>query len=119
MTNDALDCFTVPVQVTRPSGSVIYTRGRAVQAASTTFMIEGSVQPMTPEKLQELPELERTSESRIIYTEAALRAASVQNKTAADMVKYRGEDWKVVSVKTHDEGILDHAEVVIQRVGKG
>lgn len=121
--NDALQGMTREYVVTRPSAGVTYEKGRAVQAGTTTFTIEASIQPLKPNELQTLPEAQRTSETMKVYTDAELRPASQASKVGADQISYRGELWQVVAVATHDEEALDldldHRKVYIQRIGKG
>jgi len=119
--NAALDCFEVDVTVTRQDTAVTFVNGRAVQAPTSTFTIRASVQPTTPDDLQELPELERSTESIMLLSETELFTTRQNGSQAADLIEYRGVQWKVIMVERFDTSLLDlnHYTIIAQRTGKG
>lgn len=117
--NDALEGLTQPVTLKR-FGPAFPVKGRFEGTGPAVIStIEASVQPANPDELQELPELERTIEAIVLYTTSTLRPVDAVNGTPADVVTWRGVDWKIRSVATHDEGLLDHFKVIAQRITKG
>jgi hypothetical protein len=119
--SEALDCFEVDVTVTRQDSGVTFVNGRAQQAPTSTFVIRASVQPTTPDDLQELPELERSTESIMLLTETELFTSRQSISQAADLIEYRGLQWKVIMVERFDTTLLnlDHYTIIAQRTGKG
>ncbi len=63
-----------------------------------------------------LPELERSREAIVLYTETELLVVSKDSQVVADLVTYNGATWKVIAIDKHGEGILDHFRAIAQRV---
>ena len=72
-----------------------FVNGRYVEAAPTTFTILASVQPLTGEDLQILPEAERTSDAVEIFSIAELFATNYATNKLGDLVTYQGRDYRV------------------------
>lgn len=80
--------------VKRRGPTTVGSDGRADTAASSTFSVTASVQPMSGRELQRLPEGLRVAERRNFFTTTALQVTA-----APDVVSIDGEDWEVESVQ--------------------
>lgn len=87
------DCFTV---VRKTPGH--FEKGRYVPSNDIErFSGIGSIQPMTAEELQFLPEGQRSDEVRKLYTEVELRAEDEPDHVEFDGITYEVQadlDWK-------------------------
>ena len=66
----------------------------------------GCIHPGTPEKLQLLPEEDRNEEFLVIYTDFALSLGENdggETYTAPDRILWKGEAWRVVSVRDWED----------------
>lgn len=100
--SEALDPDTseiITVQRTSGSGYVdgIYQKGTV-----STFKTICSVQQPNPEELQSLPEGERNKDIRKFISKKALRTASDQDAIIADIILYKGKQYKIISVADWD-----------------
>lgn len=81
-----------------------YVRGNWQE--SETFQqvfIDASIQPVTYDELQLLPDGQRTIERIDIYTEFALIAADKKKSTLGDLVLFRGAQFEVIAVEEFDQ----------------
>lgn len=109
---DALDVLSgigTTITVDRYNGPVVYDHGRATMPTPTTITLNNvSVQPMSPEEINEREELERARAAVKIYSVEPLRPMERDAGTPGDIVYWNGKTWRVVSVENHAEGVLDH-----------
>ena len=84
--------------------------------AATTFTILASVQPATPRDLQSLPEERRNRQSYLIFTSTQLLTVDVPGVTNPDIVSIYGEDYEVSGPSAWQNGILDHYEIIVQKI---
>lgn len=89
--------------------------GLYVRGAVTTFMIEASIQPSSGRDLQSLPDGERTTESRTVYTKTILKTRT--QTTEPDEITIDGETWVVKTVPTWRSFGQSHCVAIIQRQG--
>ena len=89
-----MTAFTVtrPVYTRTPSG---VTEQEAVSSAL------GTIHPAAEEELQLLPEEERNETCIVIHTDFALSLGEDRGKTYAgpDRITWKGNEWRVVSVR--------------------
>ena len=88
--------------VTRSSKPVIF-QGRGQPPQTSQFSVPACVQPITGRDLLQLPELQRSIESRVVYTTTALLVA-VENGQPCDVITIDGRDWQVQHVETWNQG---------------
>jgi hypothetical protein len=82
--------------VTRAGAGAI-TTGRYVPAATTTATMIAVIQPVTGRLLESLPEGQSADETRVCFTEYALRTRTPAG--AADLVTFQSEQWAVYQVE--------------------
>lgn len=90
--------------------------GRRVDGAQTTFDVVACVQPIDGRTLESLPEADRTSEMRLVFTEEELFARKPGFEP--DSFEIDGEDWTVIRVErwqhwgdTHYRSVVSRDEV--------
>ncbi len=95
--SEALDIDTGEIIVVeRKTGG--YVDGIYVDSIASTFKTLASVQQPTPAQLQTLPEGERDSNPRLFISKKALKTVSDRDNTPADIVTYKGDKFKIISV---------------------
>lgn len=92
--------------------------GRGVPGALTTSTIQASVQPLDGDDAATLPEGERASRWRKLYTETALRAVDQYGAAMADRVVIDGATFEVRTVARWRAVIL-HYRAFCARVKEG
>ena len=98
--------------VTRTAERAYGTDGRLAAAASpSTFTILASVQPASPEQLEDVPEGQSTSDSKLVLTETELRPRK-DGVHEPDVISIDGRDYRVHSVEKWDHWGETHYEVV-------
>lgn len=105
--------------VTRTAAGT-YVDGVWTPGATSTFGIEGSLQPMSGRELLLLPEGERAAARWKLYTETALLTADEAAQTEADRVSWNGRSLVVVRVNDYSHvGMLEHyrCELVADETG--
>ena len=101
--------------VTRTVAGTMTSGRYSGPGAASTFEIAASVQPLNGKDLKAVPEAERTSHLRKLYTETALQTRTATNE--ADSVLIDGESHKVISVEYHEGFGFKHYKTVVSRVG--
>ena len=76
-----------------------YVNGRYVEGAPAALTIVASVQPLSGEDLQELPEAERTSDAIEIFSVVELFATNLATNKLGDLVTYQGRDYRVTNAE--------------------
>lgn len=97
--SEALDSDTAEIiTVIRDSGAGSYIDGLYVKGETTTFKTFASVQQPTPRQLEMLPEGERDKNPLLFISKKPLRTTSDRDNVIADIVLYKGNRFKIVSV---------------------
>ncbi len=115
---------TVPLTVTRQAAGS-YVDGEWVDGGGgpSTFTVVGSVQPISPELLDMLPEGARVSARFVVYVEASepdVYTVDVGGQVRPDRIEYQGRDYMVQSVgdwTSHVTGI-PYREYTMLAVGE-
>lgn len=85
-------------QVTRrPRGG--YVNGVATVGATSTFMIQASVQPASGKDLERLPEGRRSLSTMVIFTTTKLVTGGQSSPNDADLVLIEGAPWEIQHVE--------------------
>ena len=95
----ALDSDTAEIiTVERDGGEGGYVDGLYVKGATTTFKTFASVQQPTPRQLEMLREGERDKNPLLFISKKLLRTTSDRDNIIADIVLYKGNRYKIVSL---------------------
>jgi hypothetical protein len=94
--------FATGSYVVTRAGTGSFVAGVYVPGASSTFSIVASVQPVNPQDLLRLPEGERSTDRKAVYTTTELRTAEAEG-ALSDRITYRGSTYEVESVNPWDE----------------
>ena len=103
-----MSLYNETITVTRPGAVTSYINGYAQKAASTTFDILCSIQPVTGEALQMLELGERKRAPKMIFTPSAL--------ADGDLLDIDGETYRIIARNDFARaGFLQHNEVLALR----
>lgn len=103
------------VAVKRPTGNGTWTKGQFTASATTSFNILASIQPLSGNEMQSLPEGRREKEAIRLYTSTELKIAA-EGGANADVVTIAGKDYEVIAVYPWRNGILNHFKVIVSRI---
>lgn len=93
-----------------------YVKHRWVEGGETIINIKANVQPARFKDLQLLPESERTKEYIKVFSVEELRTAKEGvNNHGADIILWKGNRYRVMSVKNYEMGVLDHYKALAAR----
>lgn len=112
------NAFRRPLTVTRKQAGSYDDNGLYVEGSTSSLTIQASVQPLTGEVLQALPEAQRTLEGYTLYTDSTLNVASQDAGTTADLVTIGGVAFDVQRQQAWGNGIINHNVYVIQKVAE-
>ena len=73
---------------------------------ASVVITDASVQPVSGEDLQSLPELERTKEALKVYTTAEVQTSDPRTGIPSDLVGIRGNQYKAVHVEPWAYGFI-------------
>mgnify|MGYP003385241070 CR=1 FL=1 len=90
--------FIDSVTVTR-IGQTVDGHGMVVQATTIYDDVAMAVQPATGRVLEMFPDLERASDSIVVYTEFML--SGVTDTTQADQIEWNGKSYTVQSINDY------------------
>lgn len=94
--------FGRDIVVTRNASTVTFVDGYAQDpGGDTTLTVRASVQPMTPEDLEQLPEGSDTSEMLKLYTIVKLLPRQGNPPKKGDFFVVDGKNYEVISVKNY------------------
>lgn len=97
--SEALDTDTAEIiTVTRDDGDSDFVDGLFVKGGVTIFKTLASVQQPTPKDLQILPEGERDKNPRMFISKKPLRTTNDKDGTIADIVTFKGVNFKIIMV---------------------
>lgn len=88
-------------------------KGRVVTGATSPLSFSGSVQPITGNERQALPEGLRERGRYYLYTDFALRTENQTTKEPADEVDLFGSKYKVVFLEPWQNNILSHYRALV------
>jgi len=115
---DLIDAFGTDCTLRRPDGPVTFVKGEAVAAEVTESTFVAYVEPITGYQLQSMEEGQRAREPILILTTIELRAASVANQTAGDVVLHNSIQYEISKVSHYAQTDLAHWEAEALRVEK-
>jgi predicted nucleotidyltransferase len=104
-------CFRKQFTVKRKQGGS-YVDGQWVPGNDVDIIIKASLQPMSPEEMDKLPEGRRTNETFKLYTKTRLYTVTDENP---DYLLIDGIGYEVVSVGKYQSDVINHYKVFIQR----
>lgn len=106
--------FRKSLIIKRYSGGA-YVHGIWSESAPNELTIRGSVQPVTSEDLQRLPEARRLFKLYRVYSEEHLKSVR-ENLENPDIVVISGEDYEVIDVDDWSNGIIQHYKSIVARI---
>ena len=93
-----------------------YVEGNYVPGRKATLRIRGSLQPLSPREVLQLPEGERVRASWKLYTDGTLITSREAGERQADTVVIRGEEHKVMSVERWEGTAIPYWKAILARV---
>lgn len=90
-----------------------YVNGVWVEGAVTQSFFEASVQPLAGKEIELLPEERRNTESYKLFTDTELLTVNTSSRRNADIITIDGRNFEVYSVKSWQNTIINHYEVVV------
>lgn len=85
-----------------------YITGKYVAGSTSNLSVLANIQPLNAKELLNLSEAQRTRNHKKMYSNSELQTVDEVNSIKADTVSYRGKDFEVQGIDTHDEGVSDH-----------
>lgn len=103
--------FRKTVEIKRKSGGG-YVDGQYIEGTDASIFLKASIQPASPEEMQELPEGRRTDEVFKMYTKTQMFTVTDENP---DHLLIDGQNYEVISVGKHQSDIISHYKVMISK----
>jgi hypothetical protein len=108
-----MSSFRHAVTVTkRTTGTLV--DGIYTDAASTSSVIQASVQPAGDSDVQTLPEGRRERKAFRLYTDSEL--VSLQESENPDRVYLYAEDYEVVTKNPWQNGVINHFKYIVVKI---
>lgn len=108
--------MTETYRVQRMGGDGTYVEGTYVPGRQTQLQVRGSLQPLSPREVLQLPEGERVRATYKFYTDGVLITSREAGERRADVVVVRGEQFKVMSVERWDGTAIPYWKAILARV---
>ena len=105
--NAAFDVFRKDITLLRTISGA-YTNGVWEAIQQTVSVIKASVQPVTPEEMQMVPENRRHDAKYSLYTSTRLRAANADLGLNADIVYLNDRPFEIIGADYWQNGIINH-----------
>jgi len=96
----------------------VYTDGIYVPASESTINFTASVQPVSGDEMETLPEGLREAGMYRLYTDFALRTVNQKTKTPADEIDYADKKYIIVFVQPWQNNVINHYKAFMSE-GKG
>jgi len=104
-------CFRKLVLIKRKQGGA-YIDGQYVDGNDVDITIKASIQPASPEEMQELPEGRRSDEIFKMYTKTQMFTVTDENP---DHLFIDSEEYEVVGVGKYQSSVISHYKVFIAK----
>lgn len=108
--------FPKRYSVRRVSGA--YVKGVWQNSTTATLTITADIQTATDKDIKTLPVDRQNSGTIKIYSKEALRCAKQGTDEQGDLVEWDNRLWEVISVETHQNGLLPHYKSMAQYIGE-
>lgn len=92
---EAIAGMSIDLILRRPPSGYYDEHGVYKPRDREDISFRGSVQPLNPKELVDLPENRRSRESIKIYTSTPLRTVEVSGQTQPDIVLYHGIEYQI------------------------
>ena len=92
------------------------SKGRYTEGTPTALTITASVQPLTADEMQLLPEGRRADESFRLYTDTRLLTANRVTNKNADIITIDGTRYEVLSCETWQNTIINHYKAIVSKI---
>ena len=90
-----------------------YVEGEWITGTQTLSLVSASVQPITPEEMQLVPENRRIEARYTLYTDTELKAANQDAGINADIVYIRSRMFEVLGCDYWRNNVINHYRVVV------
>ena len=90
-----------------------YAEGVWTNGQQTLSLVSASVQPITPEEMQLVPENRRIEARYTLYTDTELKAANQDAGINADIVYIRSRMFEVLGCDYWRNNVINHYRVVV------
>lgn len=104
-------CFRHVVTIKRKSGGA-YVNGQYVAGSTADIILKASIQPASPEDMQELPEGRRSDEVFKMFTKTRMFTVTDENP---DFLIIDGVEYEVISVGKYQSKVISHYKVLISK----
>jgi hypothetical protein len=88
-------------------------KGRYTAGSTTPLNFKGSVQPVTGNNIQQLPEGRKNFEAYFIYTKTELFVDNPTAQTSADEVTLFGKAFEVIKVENWQNKVIPHYKITV------
>lgn len=96
--------FATGTYVVKRAARSLMVNGRAIPVAPTLLSVVACIQPASGRDLLQLPELQRSIESRVVYTTVALIVAAEDSANECDVLTIDGLDWQAQHTEVWHQG---------------
>lgn len=107
-----LDVFRQDLTVTRQQPGQ-YVDGIFQPGTTETLTVRASVQPVSPDDVQLLPEGKRNRQAFTLYSDAEINVADDQTTTAGDRVDIDGDTYQATARQPWQNSIIPHYRTVV------
>lgn len=104
--------FRKPLTVTRGAAGQ-YVDGIWQSGSESSFTIQASVQPTTPNDVQLLPEGKRDRLAYTLYSDTSLRIANDNTQEPGDIVTIDGDSFEAMARRPWQNSIIDHHVTIV------
>jgi len=104
--------FRKPVDITRVGVGTL-VKGQYTPGAETPMTIQASVQPLTGNEQETLPEGFRESGSFKLFTDFKLRALNQKTKEPGDRVTLDDKEYLVIIVAPWQNNVINHYKAIV------
>ena len=100
---EALDTDTAQIITVIRTAAGSYVDGLYVKGATSTFKTLASVQQPSPIQLEILPEGEKDKDIKLFISKKPMRTTNDEAGLIADLVMYKGQQYKIISSADWDD----------------
>lgn len=105
-----MSLFAYPITVIRTSGAFI--DGFWQEAFSVQDSITGTVQPVTDQEYQNLPEGRKEYGAVKVYTTSDLKISDPNAPASGDMILHGGQKWEIAQKLVYGSGLIPHNKYI-------
>lgn len=100
--------FPSPIKISRSSGAYDEVTGVWVEGTPATFIVEGSVQPLTAREVLAMDPEDRDDGMVALFTDADLKVSTKGSTSDGDLVVFQGMNYRLVAKDPFLNGLIPH-----------